>query len=372
MPPTPRQLIDQSFSQAVSVAARLARTCAEPLLGAAEAVATALRSGGKVLLFGNGGSAADAQHIAAELVGRFRANRPALAAIALTTDTSILTAVGNDYGFEEIFARQIAALGRPGDVAIAISTSGRSPNVLRGVEEAKARSIATIALTGFPGRPLADLAAVTLTVRSTRTDRIQECHAILGHMLCEVIEALVLDSTNAEDSGTTAGAGACGEPAKVVDWDELLGLRARWRTEGLTVVWSNGCFDLLHAGHVRSLVAARAFGDVLVVGVNSDASVRRIKGGGRPLVPAPQRAEVIAALAAVDHVVVFDEDTPEEALRCLQPEVHCKGADYAPPSGKPIPEAAVVAAYGGRIEYLPLVEGLSTSALVELAGKQRR
>ncbi len=151
---------------------------------------------------------------------------------------------------------------------------------------------------------------------------------------------------------------------RVVDWDTLLALRRRYRAEGRTVVWTNGCFDLLHVGHVRNLRAASALGDVLVVGVNSDDSVRRLKGPDRPVVPAAERAEVVAALEGVGHVVIFDELTPEAALERLRPDVHCKGADYAPPHGKPIPEARVVAAYGGRIEFLPLVPAVSTTDLV--------
>jgi rfaE bifunctional protein nucleotidyltransferase chain/domain len=163
---------------------------------------------------------------------------------------------------------------------------------------------------------------------------------------------------------------------KVVDWDALLAWRCGRRREGRTVVWSNGCFDLLHVGHVRSLQAARALGDALVVGVNSDQSVRRLKGPRRPIVPAAERVEVLAALECVDRVVVFDDLTPEAALARLQPDVHCKGADYAPPHGKPIPEARVVTGYGGRIEFLPLLPAVSTSDLVrrirELAGEDHR
>lgn len=158
---------------------------------------------------------------------------------------------------------------------------------------------------------------------------------------------------------------------KAVAWDALLQFRARARQQGRTVVWTNGCFDLLHVGHVRNLQTARSRGDVLVVGVNSDASVRRLKGPGRPLVPAEQRLEVLAALECVDYVVPFDELTPEAALARLQPDVHCKGADYAPPNGKPIPEAAIVASYGGRIEFLPLVPSLSTSDLVRRIREQQ-
>ena len=156
-----------------------------------------------------------------------------------------------------------------------------------------------------------------------------------------------------------------GLPDKISDLDSLLGLREQYRKTGQIVVWTNGCFDILHVGHVRSLQAARGFGDVLIVGVNSDVSVKALKGAKRPIVTERQRAEVLAALACVDHVLIFDETTPEGILARLQPDVHCKGADYAPPHGKPVPEAAVVEAYGGRVAYLPLVPELSTTDIVK-------
>jgi rfaE bifunctional protein nucleotidyltransferase chain/domain len=155
---------------------------------------------------------------------------------------------------------------------------------------------------------------------------------------------------------------------KRVDLATLLDLRAGWRRDGRTVVWSNGCFDLLHAGHVRSLRAASSHGAVLVVGLNSDSSVRRLKGAGRPLMPVEDRVEVVAALECVDHVVVFDDPDPTALLAQVQPEVHCKGADYAPPHGKPIPEQAVVEAYGGRVVFLPLLAGISTTELLRRIG----
>jgi D-beta-D-heptose 7-phosphate kinase/D-beta-D-heptose 1-phosphate adenosyltransferase len=151
---------------------------------------------------------------------------------------------------------------------------------------------------------------------------------------------------------------------KIVGWEALLERRRQARREGRTVVWTNGCFDLLHPGHIRSLQAARALGDMLVVGLNSDASVRAIKGPNRPILNAAERSEVLAALECVDHVVVFEEHTPEAALLRLQPEVHCKGADYAPPHGKPVPELAAVRSFGGRVEYLPFVEAVSTTELI--------
>jgi D-sedoheptulose 7-phosphate isomerase len=154
----------------------------------AEAAVATLRRCNKLLLCGNGGSAADAQHWAAELVSRFSYDRPGLAAVALTTDTSILTAIGNDYGYERLFARQVEALGVAGDMLIAISTSGRSPNVLAALRAARAKEIATIGLTGANGAEMAALCEVLLRVPSTLTPRIQECHEVIGHTLCMLIE----------------------------------------------------------------------------------------------------------------------------------------------------------------------------------------
>lgn len=149
----------------------------------------ALRNGNKLMFAGNGGSAADAQHWAGELVSRFYYDRPGLAAIALTTDTSILTAVGNDYGYDYTFARQVEALGRPGDVFVAISTSGNSANVVRAIEVAKARDIRVIGFTGESGGKLAGTCDPCFRIPSRETPRIQEGHEFLGHLLCAMIEA---------------------------------------------------------------------------------------------------------------------------------------------------------------------------------------
>lgn len=168
------------------------------------------------------------------------------------------------------------------------------------------------------------------------------------------------------------GAPAATSPA--FDWNRLLRLRGEWRGANKVVVWTNGVFDLLHVGHVHSLEAARSFGDVLVVGLNSDASVQAIKGSGRPVVPEGERAELLRALRTVDEVVIFDEHTPERALARLKPDVHCKGADYAPPNGSPIPELELVRSYGGRVEFLPLITGVSTTDLIRRlsAGPEHR
>ena len=163
--------------------------CVADLERAIDLIAGALRDGRKLLLFGNGGSAADAQHIAAEFLGRFLRERKPLPAIALTTDTSALTAIGNDYGFDDVFARQVRALGARGDVAIAISTSGKSPNVLRAVQTARDAGLKVVALTGGDGGALATAADVTLRVSaSTLSARIQETHILVGHVICELVD----------------------------------------------------------------------------------------------------------------------------------------------------------------------------------------
>jgi D-sedoheptulose 7-phosphate isomerase len=158
---------------------------------AAQTVAACLKKGNKVLFFGNGGSAADSQHLAAELVGRYLKERRPLAAIALTTDTSILTAVGNDYGFGRVFERQIEALARAGDVAIAISTSGNSQNVLLGIEKAKRLGVTTIGLCGGSGGRMKTLVDLAIVVPSEKTPRIQECQIMIGHIICERVDELL-------------------------------------------------------------------------------------------------------------------------------------------------------------------------------------
>jgi D-sedoheptulose 7-phosphate isomerase len=162
------------------------------LLDLGESIASVLLAGGRLLAFGNGGSAADAQHFVAELVGRLAANRRALSAIALTTDPSVMTAVGNDLGFDAVFRRQVEAHGRPGDVALAISTSGRSANVLEGVRAARSVGLRTIGLTGNGGGPLAALVDDLVDVPHTDTQRIQEVHIMALHVLAQAVEEAAL------------------------------------------------------------------------------------------------------------------------------------------------------------------------------------
>jgi D-sedoheptulose 7-phosphate isomerase len=181
--------IADRLRQTAAAHERMAATGEAAIAAAADAITRAVGAGNKLLAFGNGGSAADAQHFVAELVVRYERNRAPRAAMALTTDTSVLTATANDLSFDQVFARQIDALGRPGDVALAITTSGRSPNVLRALEAANSRGLVTIALTGRDGGEAGTLAAIHVNVAEERTAHAQEVHATVLHVLCELIDA---------------------------------------------------------------------------------------------------------------------------------------------------------------------------------------
>ena len=178
----------QTLLAAAALHRQVAESDAGPLVAAADLVVTSLRAGGKLLVFGNGGSALDAQHVASEFVNRFERSRVALAALALTTDASVMTSIANDDSFERVFARQIEALGRPGDVAFGISTSGGSPNVVAGLQAARNRGLRTIALTGRDGGDVGLASDVHVNVPSSSTARVQEVHRTLLHVLCELVE----------------------------------------------------------------------------------------------------------------------------------------------------------------------------------------
>jgi phosphoheptose isomerase len=181
-------VVQAVFDETIALHRRVRDTVQEAIVDAAAAIGSALAAGGKVLVFGNGGSATDAQHFAAELVGRFERERVGLAVLALTTDGSVLTSVANDYTFERIFARQIEALGRRGDVAVGISTSGNSPNVLAGIEAAGAAGLTTIALTGRDGGAIGRAAAIHVHVADPSTARVQEVHRTVIHAICKLVE----------------------------------------------------------------------------------------------------------------------------------------------------------------------------------------
>jgi D-sedoheptulose 7-phosphate isomerase len=185
--------IMKDIRDSIAVKESLLKTHPPIIRQAAELMYRCVKEGNKILFFGNGGSASDSQHMAAEFVGRYERERRGLPAIALTTDTSILTAVGNDYGFETVFRRQIEALGKKGDVAFGISTSGNSPNVLLGIQKAKELGLSTIVLSGRDGGKMKGLADISIVIPTQKTSRIQECHIMIGHILCERIDELFLD-----------------------------------------------------------------------------------------------------------------------------------------------------------------------------------
>ena len=186
----------KAFSDSATVKQQFARDHADRIATVAQLLVTAFRAGHKVLLFGNGGSATDAAHIAAEFVGRYKRERAPLPAIALATDIAAITCIANDYGFDELFARQVRAHGQQGDIAIAISTSGNAPNVLKGIAAARECGMITVAWTGGTGGKLAGLVDHPFIVPSTVTARIQESHITLGHVLCELVEETLLGTAS--------------------------------------------------------------------------------------------------------------------------------------------------------------------------------
>jgi len=182
------KLITEFVAESLRVKTEFFEENKDRIAQTAEVIAHGLRNGRKMLFFGNGGSAADSQHLAAEMVGRFGPDRSALAAIALSTDTSILTAVGNDYGYEKVFARQIEALGQAGDIAIGISTSGNSPSILEALDVARAKNLYTVGFTGESGGKMNGRTEMLFRVPSRQTPRIQETHILLGHIICELVD----------------------------------------------------------------------------------------------------------------------------------------------------------------------------------------
>ncbi|HPC73515.1 MAG TPA: D-sedoheptulose 7-phosphate isomerase [Syntrophales bacterium] len=182
------EIIKKTFQESAQIKEQFLKENLGQIIKVVNVVTGALKKGNKILLFGNGGSAADAQHLAAEFVNRFTIERPPLPAIALTTDTSIITSIGNDYDFSQIFAKQIRAIGQPADVAIGMSTSGVSHNVLLGIEMAKKMGLVTVGLTGRDGGQLAQLVDYSLNVPSSSVPRIQEVHITVGHVICQLVD----------------------------------------------------------------------------------------------------------------------------------------------------------------------------------------
>jgi len=194
-------IIQKRFKESIEVKTRFLKENLAKIIDVIKLISHCFEVGNKLFFFGNGGSAADAQHLAAEFVNRYIMDRPPLPAIALTTDTSILTSVSNDFSFSEVFAKQLRALGKEGDIAVGISTSGTSPNIIKAFEVAKEMGMKTIALTGSNGGDLAKVADYSLIVPSSSTPRIQEVHILVGHILCELVEHYLFLNNSAAYGG---------------------------------------------------------------------------------------------------------------------------------------------------------------------------
>lgn len=202
---SPDQIIRDHAEEGARLRVAFLSAEAQRLDAAARFMARALAAGGRILICGNGGSAADAQHMSGELVGRFLMERPSLPAVALTVDSSVLTAVGNDYGYDEVFARQVRGLGRPGDVLVAISTSGKSPNVIKALEAARATGLGTVGLTGGGGGLMPPLCDYLFNVEHTLTPLIQEVHGALVHLLCRLVDWYLFENAAALLDPATEG-----------------------------------------------------------------------------------------------------------------------------------------------------------------------
>lgn len=319
---------------------------------AVAATTQSLREGGTVFVCGNGGSAADADHLVGELVGRFLYDRAPLRAIALTGPSALMTAVGNDYGYTDVFARPLRGLGKTGDVLIGISTSGNSGNVVAAFEVAGELGIKTIAVTGQNRSRLSEMAEVTLQAPSRQTPRIQECHGLLIHSFCRAIEREMFPVSSTGDIPQNP----------IIDADDIPQIETlATALAGQKMVFTNGCFDVLHPGHIALLSASRRLGDVLVLGLNDDASVRNLKGTGRPLHPFADRAAVLAALRDVDYVIGFSEPTPARLIERLKPQVLVKGGDYTRDT---IVGAGFVEQNGGQVVVFPLLKNFSSTRII--------
>lgn len=330
----------------------LGRVCA--------AICKAVARGGRVVFAGSGSTALVAECAAAKLASCGGIPCTALASEMPGTRHVIAPGAGAAFGSADSSVSGVQAWKCSGDVLVALCDDVPSAALQATVELAKSGGMITIVVCGRPSGRWGATADIAVVVPSSSPPRVTECIAALCHLLCE----LAGTQLTVRPCGTEVVGDGVGLHPGIATLPELCAARQRWRSEQRLLVWTNGCFDLLHVGHIHSLRAAASLGDILVVGVNSDGSVQRLKGSGRPVVPEMERAQVVAALSVVDYVVIFSEDTPELAVTRLQPDVFVKGAEYAPPAGKPVPEAGIVAAYGGQVRFLPMVAGRSTTDLV--------
>ena len=314
----------------------------------AVAIAEAFKAGKRVYAFGNGGSAAEAQHFTTELIGRFKENRMSLPAISLCSDSSAMTCIANDFGFDSVFSRQVEGLAEEGDVVIGFTTSGSSRNVLAGLDSARKLGSLAVLITGERKNPNTALADLIIQIGGHETALIQESHLMLIHILSELIEVKLELKKRALIKSN---------PRIIHDYEfkhELL-------PENREIVWINGCFDILHEGHLMLLDHARRAGGYLVVGINSDLSVKKLKGNSRPLRPEINRARTIAELFFVDLVIIFSGENPEDILKLIRPSIVIKGEVYRDTNFK---EREFLKEIDCDIRFTGHFEGVSSSEII--------
>jgi phosphoheptose isomerase len=316
----------------------------------AQLMIDALKNGKKILVCGNGGSAADAEHMVGELVGRFGYDRPSLPGISLCTPSATFTAISNDYGYDLVFKRQVQGLGQAGDVLLGISTSGNSKNVVAAFEEARKMNIATVALTGYKSSKLEELADICMKSLSRKTPRVQEIHGLLIHSLCRAIEEQIFP----EKAPVSLPVEKIVSKSQIENFAKAI--------TGYHSVFTNGCFDVLHPGHIKVLKESRNFGELLIVGLNSDDSIKRLKGESRPYHNFEDRALMLASLEFVDYVIEFTEDTPAQLIQAITPKVLVKGGDY---DRSTIVGADWVEKHGGEVKVVSLLDGHSTTGILK-------
>lgn len=324
-------------------------THSELIIQIGRLISGAMSSGHKLYAFGNGGSSASASHFVAEFTGKLKKDRRPLPAYWIGSDMSAVTAIGNDYGFDHIFERQVEALVTAGDVVIGLSTSGHSSNVLRGLKVAKNAGAITVLITGASGDFDGDF---HIAVASNDTPRIQESHDFILHMIAQCVESELFPELNKTEFR---------DPFSFVLSSAEVPAFSSWiKQSRISLVTTNGVFDLLHSGHRRSLEFARSLGDQLVVLINTDESVRMLKGEDRPIRSLETRIDDLRSISHVSHVIPFSENNPLSLLESLRPSVHVKGSEYM---GKGIPELALER-FGTRIEFFSRLEEFSTTSQI--------
>lgn len=315
----------------------------------AQDISEGFKSGKRLYAFGNGGSAAEAQHFTTELIGRFKESRKSLPAISLCSDSTALTCIANDFGFDEIFSRQVEGLVEAGDIVIGFTTSGKSKNVLLGLRSARKMNGKAVLVTGNNDVSNEFEFDTILQIGGSETAVIQELHLSLIHILCDLIEInMELAPRIPKKSG----------PKIVYDHqfnEDIL-------PDKNLITWVNGCFDILHEGHLMLLNEAASLGGSLIVGINSDTSVRKLKGKNRPYITEMNRARTLAQFPFVDLVVIFDSEDPMDILTKIQPNAVVKGSTYEKIE---YPEKEFLKKIKCKVTYTSHIDGISTTEIIK-------